>query len=106
MSGGSEKEIKQMKIDELKLKFTKENSDRLFKEMSLSQQCVDFEFQKEEIETDQDGRSLWGLFLDAIQQNPKMVEMKSVIEQAKKNKSNIADFNQNKILESYYNQLN
>ena len=36
MSGGSEKEIKQMRLDELKLKFTKENSDRLFKEMSQS----------------------------------------------------------------------
>ena len=34
MSNGSEKQIKLMKIEELKLKFTKENSDRLFKEMS------------------------------------------------------------------------
>lgn len=36
MSIGSDKEKKKLKIDELKLKFTKENSAKLFQEMSRS----------------------------------------------------------------------
>lgn len=54
-----------MQIEELKVKFTRENSERLFKEMSESQQCVDFEFQHSD-ELGGNRKSLWGLFLDAI----------------------------------------
>ena len=104
LSGGSDKEIRQMQIEELKLKFTRENSERLFKEMSESQQCVDFEFQHND-EAGGNRKSLWGLFLDAIQQNPRMNEMKTIIDEAKRSKEQNNDIAQHKMFEKYYTEL-
>ena len=70
--------------------------------MRQSLQGVAFDFSNDARR--QSSQSLWALFLDAIQQNPKMDKLQEVIQKAKEQKADLQLHHKDKLLESYLAQ--